>query len=100
MCPIVPIFRCGLLRSNFSFAIAMSAPQLVRSLESSSKISPPLLTSRPTGRLCDHFLGDRIGGLGIMREMHRKTGAALRAAAHVGGISEHLGQRNFHANHV
>src|SRR6266853_3923199 len=28
MCPIVPIFRCGLLRSNFSFAIAVSAPQL------------------------------------------------------------------------
>src|ERR1700730_14520261 len=31
MCPIVPIFRCGLLRSNFSFAIAVSAPQLVYS---------------------------------------------------------------------
>src|SRR5712664_325508 len=24
MCPIVPIFRCGLLRSNFSFAIVSS----------------------------------------------------------------------------
>src|SRR5712671_6451331 len=27
MCPIVPIFRCGLLRSNFSFAI-VSNPYL------------------------------------------------------------------------
>src|SRR4029077_7180785 len=27
MCPIVPIFRCGLVRSNFSFAIDPSTPK-------------------------------------------------------------------------
>jgi hypothetical protein len=26
MCPIVPMFTCGFVRSNFSFAIASSAP--------------------------------------------------------------------------
>jgi hypothetical protein len=30
MCPIVPIFTCGLLRSNFSFAIASLIPPLLR----------------------------------------------------------------------
>src|SRR5579859_5187318 len=35
-----------------------------------------------------------------MRKMHRESCAALRAAAKVGCISEHLGERNFHTNHV
>src|SRR5258707_11961 len=111
MCPIVPIFRCGLLRSNFSFAIALSAPQLECSRASSKKINlavsrraastaRTLLASRPAGCLRDHFLGHRRGCPGIMREMHGKAPAALRAAADVGGIPEHLRERNFHANHV
>src|SRR5712675_940222 len=122
MCPIVPIFRCGLLRSNFSFAIALYTPQLECSRASSQKINlavsqraastartlsrraastaRTLLASRPAGCLRDHFLGDRRGCLGIMREMHGKARAALRAAADVGGVPKHLRERNFHTNHV
>src|SRR5437660_11910937 len=29
MCPIVPMFTCGLVRSNFSFAIASFAPHWI-----------------------------------------------------------------------
>src|SRR5207248_4509657 len=49
MCPIVPTFTCGLLRSNFSFAISCCA-SLVHSfsnsdkaVETSSAVSAPLL---------------------------------------------------------
>src|ERR1700724_504625 len=100
MCPIVPIFKCGLLRANFSFAIAVSAPQLVRSLTSRWNYSLALLPGRPAGRFRDHFLGDRRRGLGVVREMHGKACPSLGAAADVGGIPEHLGKRHLDANHI
>src|SRR3981081_2595329 len=100
MCPIVPIFKCGFVRSTFSFAIAVSAPQLVRSLTSRWNFPLALLPGRPAGRFRDHFLGDRSGGLGIMREMHGKTCPSLGAPAAAGGIPEHPGKRHFDTNHI
>src|SRR5579872_2732481 len=53
MCPIVPTFTCGLLRSNFSFAIAFSC-RLV------SELFPPAFaglqgTALPGRRLALHL---------------------------------------------
>src|SRR5260370_40285610 len=95
MCPIVPMFTCGLLRSNFSFAISPSAPQIKVHL---TPDKTPVLLLAPV--LLDDFFGKRRRQLRIMRKVHGKRRAALRAAAQIRGVTEHLRQRNFHANHV
>src|SRR5437764_13747679 len=48
----------------------------------------------------DNLFRQRRGQFGIVRKMHSKGCTALRTAAQVGGITKHLCQRNFHANHV
>src|SRR5271157_2943179 len=97
MCPIVPMLTCGLLRSNFSFAIA--ALLLVNALFERSP-EPLPLPRHPTGRLGDHLVGDRGGRLGIVRKMHSEVAAALRAAAQIGRVTEHLRERHLHADDV
>src|SRR4029077_12269333 len=65
--PIVPMLTCGLVRSNFFFAIVAS----------------PWLLSRPAGRsylelrLLDELGGDRGGHLRVVNEFHRRAGSAL-----------------------
>src|SRR5882762_449426 len=96
---MVPIFTCGLLRSNFSLAICFSAPQS-RNLKSNlpqSPRGPKLLLA--TCLLYD-LLGKRRRHLGVMRKMHRERRASLRAAAQIRGVTEHLRQWKFHANDV
>src|SRR5947209_15132311 len=100
MCPIVPMLTCGLLRSNFSLAIALSAPQLERSLEPCGNPQPARLPHGPAGRFGDHFLGNRYGRFLVMREMHRETGAALSAAAEVRGVTEHFRQRHLRTDNL
>src|SRR5262249_30809579 len=51
MCPIVPTFKCGLLRSNFSFAIA----QFLRA-RLSNFIQPELWLQRVARRHSHYFL--------------------------------------------
>src|SRR5260221_14564099 len=94
MCPMVPIFTCGLLRSNFSFAIPF-APQIEIH---SNPDKPCCLLFAPV--LLDDFFRQRRGQLRIMRKVHGKRRAALRAAAQIRGVTEHLRQRHFHSNHV
>src|SRR6267142_2188985 len=92
---MVPMFTCGLLRSNFSFAISPSAPQIK-------------IHSNPDNALClllapvllDDFFRQRRRQLRVMRKVHRERRAALGAAAQIRGVTEHLRQRNFHADHV
>src|SRR5215469_10428181 len=94
MCPIVPMFTCGLLRSNFSFAISSSAPQSKSCKKSASR---KLLSA--AGLL--HNLFREIGWqLRVVRKMHGEIAAALRAAAQIGGVPEHFRQRHLHANFV
>src|SRR5215467_5855862 len=81
MCPIVPTFTCGLVRSNFSFAIISS------SLSSS-------LFARPTLRFADDFVSHAARHFLIAREMHRVLGSALRARSHMRRVSEHFRQWN------
>src|ERR1700746_3108272 len=90
---MVPIFTCGLLRSNFSFAM-IPAPQ---SNSYSFRPKSPLLFAF---LLLDDFLGQRRRKLCVMRKMHRERRAALRAATQIRGVPEHLRQRNFDANDV
>src|ERR1700681_1078483 len=73
MCPIVPILTCGLLRSNFSFAI------LFRDL-----------SLHPVHNLLPQSRGDFL----VFAEMHRKTSAPLRVRANIGGVAEHLRKRH------
>src|SRR5437879_12525267 len=82
------MFTCGLLRSNFSFAISLSAPQLVRSRNSLLV----LLSCCASGGLGHDFFGNRSGRLGVVRKVNGEACAALRAAAQVGGVAEHFGQ--------
>src|SRR5260370_12258109 len=93
---MVPIFTCGLLRSNFSLAICFSAP--LSTIEFLAKSpEPELLLS---ACLLHDLLAQRRRHLGVMRKMHRERRASLRAAAQIPGVTEHLRQRHFHANDV
>src|ERR1035437_7358382 len=81
MWPIVPMLTCGLVRSNFFFAIAATPSLLLRAgLDWSN-----------SGLLNE--LGRQVGGdLGVVRQLHRVTGATLGHRPQVRGIAEHLGQ--------
>src|SRR5690349_2837519 len=94
MCPIVPMFTCGLLRSNFSFAISSSAPQSKSCKKSAS------LKLLSTARFLHNLFRKIVGKLRVMRKMHGERRAPLRAAAQIRGVAEHLRKRHFHANDV
>src|SRR5216683_7316494 len=93
---MVPMFTCGLLRSNFSLAICFSAPQ--------SKIeflaNPRTLELLLAACLLNDLLGQGRRHLGVMRKMHGERRAPLSAAAQISGVTKHLRQRHFHANHI
>src|SRR5260221_6784141 len=97
---MVPMFTCGLLRSNFSLAIASSAPQYKFTKSKISQLSRPDSCTTLAAVLLDDFFRQRCGQFRVMRKMHGERRAALRTAAQVRGITKHLRQRNFHADHV
>src|SRR5262245_37327303 len=94
MCPIVPTFTCGLLRTNFCFAIA-SCPlcsasremsHCPRALRLSADMLPALLPLCPhhlARRLRLNLLGDAAWHLGVMRELHRIGGAPAGCRAQI-----------------
>src|SRR4051794_39856823 len=81
MWPIVPMFTCGLVRSNFFLAIADCS-----------------LAPRPSGRLdlglLDEFRSQGGWNFGVVTELHRGGRPALGHRPQVRDVSEHLGQRN------
>src|SRR2546423_14413947 len=89
---MVAMFTCGLLRSNFSFAISSSAPQS-KSCKNPGNLLPP-------AGLLDNFLSQIVRKFRVMRKMHGERRTPLRAAAQIRGVTEHLRERHFHANHV
>src|SRR5690349_16255642 len=107
MCPIVPTFTCGFVRSNFSFAIISSSSALsYRLLALSPKLvrvpraplpAKPLL---PALRLAYNFVGYAARHFFVAREVHRVFRAALSRRSHVRCISEHLCQRNDGLDHL
>src|ERR1051326_1035104 len=72
MCPMVPMFTCGLLRSNFSFAILRLSSLLLR-----DALHP-----------AHNFFGQRGRNLFVLPEMHGETAAALCARPQLGGVTE------------
>src|ERR1043166_2663214 len=97
-CPIVPMFTCGLLRSNFSLLMVESDSPQSRPSDISVLCVPrdlyvPFLF-RHTLNLGDHFFSDILGRLIITLEMHRRSRTALRRRTQVRGVANHLGQRD------
>src|SRR5271168_242495 len=88
------MFTCGLLRSNFSFAMFFLAPVTFASYFRISNLLLDLFTSR----LTNNFFCDVGRRLLVMRKMHRKAAAPLRPAANVRRVPEHLRQRNLHVD--
>src|ERR1035441_6247031 len=82
MCPIVPILMCGLVRSNFSFAMRENA-SLSRSLALD---------------LAHDFLGLRCRDFLVLAKMHGETAAPLRPRAQFGSVPEHGRQRHHRFN--
>src|SRR6185295_5011758 len=74
MWPIVPMFTCGFVRSNFFLAI--------------------LRTPLADLGLGDELLGQVARDLGVMRQLHRVARSTLGHRPEVGGVAEHLGQRD------
>src|SRR5919205_4178177 len=60
ICPIVPIFKCGFVRSNFLFAMGVRSPLLL------------------PADLRDDVPGDALWHLGVAAEVHCRRGPALR----------------------
>src|SRR5215216_5994393 len=86
MCPIVPMFTCGFVRSYFAFAMSVSF------LASASAVYGPARCLggdlfRHGGR---HFL--------VARELHGVSGATLGHGPHVGCVTEHVAERHVGAD--
>src|SRR5260370_4827591 len=91
---MVPMFTCGLLRSNFSLAICFSAPQYKIEFLANPRTLELLLAAC----LLNDLLGQGRRQLGVMRQMHGERLAPLRAAAQIRGVTKHLRTPHFHAN--
>src|SRR4051794_18088220 len=103
---MVPTLTCGLSRSNFSLATAVrsSGGSLwVGGLANQGKLSQSVFTvlSRGNGlarAVLDDLLGDVRRDLVVALELHRVGRPALGVGAQVGGIAEHLAQRDVGAD--
>src|SRR6202166_3145492 len=99
---MVPMFTWGLFRSNFSFAICSSAPQI--KVVFAATANPEFLIQLPASALAlvlvDNFLSNRIRRFGVVRKVHGEIGTALGAAAQIRRISKHLRERHFRTDHV
>src|SRR5471030_3475992 len=73
--PIVPMLQCGLLRSNFAFAIF-------------------LLLNSYLGVFGFDFVRERLRDLAVVIEFHRIVRAPLGLAAQLIDVAEHVGQRH------
>src|SRR6059036_881317 len=80
MWPIVPMFTCGLVRSNFFLAISTALPVL-----------------RPCSAdpgLGDELLGEVARDLRVVRQLHRVARASLGHRPQLRRVAEHLGERD------
>src|SRR5215813_13873671 len=76
-CPIVPTFTCGLVRSNFPFAMIVSFDALFL-----------------VGTVDDR-VGHALRRFGVVLKFHRVGRAPLRERAQRRRITEHLRERHF-----
>src|SRR5512143_2394718 len=84
MCPIFPTLQCGLLRSNFSFAMMSSPVTQGRPLGQPPKLS--------RAARVDHRLGQIGRQALIVMKLHCIYASALTHRPQVGGVAKHFGQ--------
>src|SRR5512143_2399657 len=85
MWPIVPMFTCGLVRSNFFLAIV-------------GLLLAPADRWLADARLGDELLGEIARDLGVVGKLHRVARPALGHRPQVRGVAEHLGERDERAD--
>src|SRR3954451_25141730 len=83
---MVPMLRCGLVRSNL--ALAMAVPYSLADCE--------LLAANAL----DDLFGDRLGNLLVGVELHGVRRATLGARTEVSSVAEHLSERDLRPHHV
>src|SRR6266508_6821278 len=88
MCPIVPMFTCGFDRSNFALAMPVSCRGLAGTGPRSAL----------AGDLRHDLFGDVPGDFLVAGELHRVGGPPLGHGADIGGVSEHLAERDIGAD--
>src|SRR6266487_6809281 len=81
MWPIVPMFRCGFVRSNFCFDMGLT-------------LAPLLPLSLLAANAGDDLFSDRPRHLLVGVELHRVGRSTLGARAEIGSVPEHLRQRH------
>src|SRR5438270_12701629 len=85
--PIVPTFTCGLLRSNFSFAMLLfSVPRSSLSVHEERTTENFFLSCN----LGNHFVGHALRRRLVCRELHRVAGATLRHRSQLRGVPKHF----------
>src|SRR2546425_1998698 len=94
MCPIVPTFTCGFVRSYLALAMLWLPPTLPGFSAGSGA------GGRLAGDLGHDFFGDRGRDLFVAGELHRVGRPALRHRPHLGGVAEHRGQGHVGADHL
>src|ERR1051325_11181991 len=96
------MLMCGLLRSNFSFAMFYALSNF-RHHRSSRPRSPTCVEprARASGLFryfaldpADDLLGQILRNFLVTSEVHRETSAALRTRTKIRRIAKHLAQRN------
>src|SRR5215211_5040736 len=83
---MVPMLRCGLVRSNLALAMAVPYSLAVRELFAANAL--------------DDFFGDRLGNLLVRVELHGVRRATLGARAEVSSVAEHLSEGDLSPYHV
>src|SRR4028118_895294 len=94
---MVPMLTCGLVRSNFCLAIwpvSFSAVVAVRRLRRRPGGTAGCGSGLLAPDLRDDLLRHVAGNLGVGVELHGVAGPALRAAAEVSHVAEHLRERH------
>src|SRR6478735_11915914 len=83
---MVPMLRCGLVRSNLALAMAVPYSLSVCELFAANAL--------------DDFFGDRLGNLLVRVELHGVRRATLGARTEVSSVAEHLSQGHLGIDHV
>src|SRR5438093_1126101 len=93
MCPIVPTLTCGLLLSNFSFAIARPFSRL-------SNTQKYLRPSDSTLNFGHNLVTDEFGSLLVAEKVHGVSGPPLSHRTQVRGIAKHFRQWRHGGDHL
>src|ERR1700753_579426 len=99
MWPMVPMFTCGLVRSNLAFATGILLRASTRYLRRPALLFPHRWTTlRAGGSLAAGLLHDLLRhvarNLGVAVELHGVVRPALGLAAQIAHVAEHLRKRD------